>query len=119
LAVLLPLIRLVFFLPWGEQSESSVGLVNAMIRTAVLLYIAFFMARVALMYEYRNKLREQELQEKIKKLEGFLPICASCKKIRDENNEYQVMEKFIEARSAAVFTHGLCPECLKKMKETM
>jgi len=53
------------------------------------------------------------LLSRIKHLEGFLPICASCKKIRDEKGFWNPMESYIGTRSAAVFSHGICPDCSK------
>lgn len=50
------------------------------------------------------------LQE-VKVLSGFLPICASCKQIRDDNGYYQEIEKYISERSEVVFSHGICPDC--------
>jgi two-component system, response regulator PdtaR len=58
-----------------------------------------------------------ELQEalvKIKTLEGILPICASCKKIRDDEGRWHQVEVYIRDRSGAEFSHGICPDCLKK-----
>ena len=49
----------------------------------------------------------------IKYLEGYLPICASCKKIR-ENGEWVNLEKFFSEKSSVLFSHGLCPDCAKK-----
>lgn len=60
-------------------------------------------------------------QRKVQMLEGILPICSSCKRIRDEkqstaDNEVWVpLEVFISARSEAEFTHGLCMECARKL----
>ncbi|MDG4475129.1 PAS domain S-box protein [Thiovibrio frasassiensis] len=51
---------------------------------------------------------------KVKALEGILPICASCKMIRDENGDWHQIESYIRARSLAEFTHGICPDCIKK-----
>jgi hypothetical protein len=48
-------------------------------------------------------------------LEGLLPICASCKKIRDSNNEWQQLEAYITRHSEATFTHGVCPDCAKRI----
>lgn len=53
------------------------------------------------------------LLKRIKYLEGFLPICAHCKKIR-VGEEWMPIEEFIRDRSAAEFSHGLCPECYEK-----
>jgi len=47
----------------------------------------------------------------VKTLRGFLPICANCKKIRDDAGYWQKIEKYIEERSEAKFSHGICPEC--------
>jgi PAS domain S-box-containing protein len=50
----------------------------------------------------------------IKTLKGLLPTCAWCKKVRDENGNWQRVETYIEEHSSASFTHGICPDCLKK-----
>ncbi|MFH1941877.1 MAG: PAS domain S-box protein [bacterium] len=66
--------------------------------------------------EEREKLI-QELQEasvKIKTLRGLLPICASCKKIRDDKGYWQQLEAYIQSHSEAEFSHGICPDCVKK-----
>lgn len=60
-----------------------------------------------------DKLREA--LRNIRTLEGLLPICASCKKIRDESGNWSHLEKYIGDNSNATFTHGLCPECIKKL----
>lgn len=57
---------------------------------------------------------EQALVE-VKRLSGLLPICASCKKIRDEKGKWQPIEDYIHAYSEADFTHGICPECGPKL----
>jgi len=48
---------------------------------------------------------------KLKVLSGFLPICANCKKIRDENGDWNQLETYIREHSEAEFSHGICPEC--------
>jgi DNA-binding NtrC family response regulator len=53
--------------------------------------------------------------DEIKTLNGLLPICASCKKIRDDKGYWNVVEKYIEDRSLAKFTHGICPDCIRKI----
>ncbi len=56
----------------------------------------------------------QELQDalgKIKTLSGMLPICASCKRIRNDRGTWEPMETYIRDRSGAEFTHGVCPSC--------
>jgi hypothetical protein len=51
------------------------------------------------------------LFQKMKYLEGLLPICSSCKKIRDEQGKWQQIETYIHKRSEIRFSHGLCPHC--------
>ena len=51
----------------------------------------------------------------IKTLRGLLPICANCKKVRNDTGYWQNVEQYIEQHSEADFTHGLCPDCMKKL----
>jgi hypothetical protein len=56
-----------------------------------------------------------KLFRRMKYLEGILPICASCKRIRDEKGDWRQMEDYIDERSEATFSHGICPECAEKL----
>ena len=59
----------------------------------------------------------QNLQEslaKVKTLSGLLPICAWCKKLRDDEGYWKSVEEYISAHTGAEFTHGMCPECQNK-----
>jgi hypothetical protein len=53
--------------------------------------------------------------KKIRILEGMLPICASCKKIRDEKGYWKKVEQYIEENVGAKFSHGICEECAEKL----
>lgn len=65
--------------------------------------------------------REQSIAElkealaQVKTLSGLLPICASCKKIRDDKGYWNQIESFIRKHSSAEFTHSCCPECAKEL----
>lgn len=59
---------------------------------------------------------EKALRE-VKTLSGLLPICAHCKKIKDENNQWHQLESYVRAHTNADFTHGYCPECYKRELE--
>jgi hypothetical protein len=48
-------------------------------------------------------------------LEGILPICSSCKKIRDEKGDWHNIEDYIGTRSEADFSHSICPVCAKRL----
>lgn len=57
----------------------------------------------------------QTARSEIKVLSGLLPICASCKRIRDENGNWSNIEQYIDEHSEAKFSHGICPECAAKL----
>jgi len=57
----------------------------------------------------------QDALSKIKRLQGLLPICASCKKIRDDKGYWNELEAYISEHSEAEITHGFCPDCLKNL----
>lgn len=62
--------------------------------------------------------RVQELQEaltEVKTLSGMLPICSSCKKIRDDRGYWNQIEAYIREHSEAEFTHSICPECTERL----
>jgi hypothetical protein len=106
-ALLLPLVRfyynmVLWTIPWSIVEAST----NALIRIIVLCSFALILDRTA-----KQTLK---LSKQVQFLEGLLPICSYCKKIRDQSDEWQPMEKYIMERSEAKFTHGICPECLQK-----
>jgi len=51
----------------------------------------------------------------VKTLKGFIPICASCKKIRDDSGYWNQIESYIKEHSDAEFSHSICPDCVKKL----
>ena len=57
----------------------------------------------------------QEALDKVKKLSGLLPICSSCKKIRNDEGYWKQIESYISEHSEAEFTHSICPDCFKKL----
>ncbi len=56
-----------------------------------------------------------EARNQVKILSGLLPICASCKKIRDEDGRWQAVESYIHGHSQADFTHSICPDCYNRL----
>jgi hypothetical protein len=56
----------------------------------------------------------EEAQAEIKTLRGLLPICSFCHRIRDDDGEWERLEAYIHSRTDATFTHGMCPECIRK-----
>ncbi len=57
----------------------------------------------------------KEAMNRIKTLSGLIPICASCKKIRDDRGYWQQVEAFIQEHTEAEFSHGICPDCAKRL----
>lgn len=57
--------------------------------------------------------------EEIKTLRGILPICANCKKIRDDQGYWQQVEVYVHEHTDAQFSHGLCPDCIRKLYPDM
>ncbi len=57
----------------------------------------------------------QDALAKIRRLHGLLPICASCKRIRNDKGYWEQLEAYIEEHSEAEFSHGFCPDCMKKL----
>lgn len=64
---------------------------------------------------FQEKKKLENALNEIKTLSGLLPICSSCKKIRDDKGYWNDLESYIELHSDALFTHGLCPECSEKL----
>lgn len=79
------------------------------------------MASVALRERRAEEQRQEliaQLQKalsEVRKLSGILPICAHCKKIRDDAGYWQQVEAYIQSHSEAYFSHGICPECREKL----
>jgi len=70
-----------------------------------------------LLEEEREKLikKLKNALDRVKQLSGLLPICASCKKIKDDKGYWRQIELYIRDHSEAEFTHGICPDCVKKL----
>jgi hypothetical protein len=88
---------------------------------ALALFAIWVTASLGLQRKMIEERRERALREREKTLEdvrilhGLLPICASCKSIRDDKGYWTQIEGYIKAHSEADFSHGICPECAKKL----
>ena len=95
-------------------------------RTGNIEYIAGVFFNVTELKEAQRKRKEAEAEREkliielkdalaqVKTLKGLLPICAHCKKVRNDEGYWQQIEQFIHDRSEAEFSHGICPECFKR-----
>jgi hypothetical protein len=106
LAIVQSLGRLWFSFHWQVPWSTSTSIINTAIRMAVLVLLAYLISRTAR--------QSRELARRVNLLEGILPICSLCKKIRDEHDNWQPVEIYVTNRSEALFSHSLCPDCLKR-----
>ncbi len=91
-----------------DKGELGASLLERSIRYAI--------ERTRTQHEQERLISElREALAKVKKLSGLLPMCASCKKIRDDKGYWNQLEAYICAHSEADFSHGICPECAKKL----
>lgn len=100
-------------LSMGTLFSIAAGLLTLSLENAE----AFLKKEVAartLELQKRNQDLEKAMSE-IKVLQGFLPICASCKKIRDDKGYWQELETYVEKNSEAEFSHGICQSCIRKL----
>ncbi len=107
------------FLSGHVYPSAGVAVWNTIVRLVSFLVIGWAMSRIRDLL-----LTEQHISEdlartlaEVKVLEGLLPICASCKKIRDEGQQWQPLESYLADHSQATFSHGLCPDCARRAME--
>ena len=95
------------FAQWQErQGLIRIDELILLITVGVLAFAVFF---------YRRWRELQEALAAVKTLRGLLPICASCKKIRDDKGYWNQLEVYIQSNFGAKITHGLCPDCAKRL----
>ncbi len=82
---------------------------------AVLASIRDASGRILMEQEQDKLICElKQAMEKIKTLRGLLPICSHCKKVRNDEGYWQQVEVYVRDHSMAEFSHGICPDCMKK-----
>lgn len=92
----------------GATDDLYVATIAAALRTMIMVPAAVWVASVAS--------AQRALRHELEILQGLLPICSYCKKIRDARGRWQPVEKYIEERSEATFTHGVCEACLSEQE---
>ena len=91
---------------------------------AGLLILANWMASREMARRRHAEIQQRELIEKlhqalaeVKTLSGMVPICGWCKKVRADAGYWQSVEQYVAARTDAIFSHGMCPDCSEKFKD--
>ncbi len=105
----------------------TVGVLAPVPTNLIVLY-SFFMMGAVFVFTYAAYIAERVSRERfagaeqlrktvrdVKKLSGMLPICASCKKVRDDKGYWSQIESYISEHSEAVFSHGVCPDCADEL----
>ena len=106
LALVIPLVHFAFLVALWRQPGAMLPLAAmTTLRGVVVIALALWFARLA---EHERALRHH-----VQTLEGLLPICSFCKRIRNEAGEWERLESFISGRSDAQFSHAFCPSCWK------
>jgi len=105
-----------FSLP-HHYSSIAYAFWNGFIRLFAFSLIAYFASktRILLIHEQKVSADLRDAMGQIRSLKGLLPICASCKKIRNDKGYWEQIEGYIRDHSDAEFTHGLCEECARKL----
>jgi len=128
--ILHPIIHVISVLhfPTGQLPPTNLGQkVIEAFSSSMLVWSLSFMISSALIGVFWGKIKHtvkekteaierlNKALEEVKTLSGFLPICASCKKIRDDKGYWNQIEAYISEHSEAQFSHGICPECTKTL----
>lgn len=90
---------------WGAEPKGFQW-EEALLETSFMLLAAAFVIAVT-----------RRLMRRLDQLEGILPICSSCKDIRDERGHWHKVEEYVHNHTKADFSHGLCPECARAYAE--
>ncbi len=106
------------------QMVLGVILAVALVAGTIVTVISIWNRRLAIEVIQRKKameeaqverIRAEKALDKVKLLSGILPICAACKKIRDDKGYWNQVESYIKQHSEAEFSHGMCPDCSDKL----
>ncbi len=94
---------------------------NAVVRLGFFVVIVDELYRLKSAYDEQARINRelQQALDKVKVLSGLIPICAWCKKVRNDEGYWQQVEIYISENSEASFTHGMCPECKEKHLQSL
>jgi hypothetical protein len=109
---------IVAFVHRHEDLELDEFLAVSMMLVIVMTFYAVRRWRELAVLNRTIKRKNRDLLQafgEIKQLKGILPICASCKKIRDDAGYWHQVEVYVGNHTAAEFSHSICPECMKKL----
>jgi hypothetical protein len=100
-------------------SNHAFAVGNTLVRLSAFIAMGAAIHRIRILLkseQQKSELLRRSIAE-VKVLEGILPICAMCKKIRDDGGHWLQIEHYIAGHSRAEFTHGYCPDCARELME--
>jgi len=118
---------IMFFLSnFTNLTLSNAAIIDSFLLTIFIFPVLFFFAFQPLTANIKERLEIEKEREKllselqttlkmVKILDGILPICSNCKKIRDKAGSWIQMESYIDHHSEAEFSHSVCPDCMKEL----
>lgn len=109
-----PFSRLLFFLFHRPPMVHSIDIIMGVTVSLFFGFIIGYLRDMTVRYKRTSEELARAISE-VKSLSGLLPICAHCNKIRDDEGYWRKVEDYLSARSELEFSHGLCPECMKKL----
>lgn len=116
-------IRVIIWLVTGNDSDLSTNIaISGIVPLIIAPVMSYFFIGLLTKIDAAEKENARlvvELQDALataKTLSGLLPICATCKKIRDDSGYWHQVEVYIREHAEVDFSHGLCPECVQDMK---
>ena len=97
-----------------ERTDAWLQVVRHMLAGITIILNDITIRRIAQAEREKVIGKLQHALEEVKKLSGMLPICATCKKVRDDKGYWSQIEAYVQEHSEAQFSHGMCPECMDK-----
>jgi hypothetical protein len=105
----------VIFRDWGVVDILALSPMNLATNLVTSCLGTLTLAGLIFLNIQRLEVEFQSAQREVSVLSGLLPMCANCKRIRDDSGYWHQVEQYISARSDAAFTHGICPQCLHEL----
>lgn len=104
----------------GLRSGADDYVVKPFSRIELEARIQVGMRLVQLQLQLRERVRElEESQARERTLRRLLPICAYCRKIRDDQNYWQMLEDYVSVTAGVQFSHGVCPDCIGQVEQEL
>ena len=99
---------------WWDHISIDLLLIGTIDAFVVAFLVSFIVIYFVSRIREANILNKQ-LNQEINTLKGILPICSNCKKIRDKEGVWNMIEQYIKQNSDVEFTHGICPDCVQEL----